>query len=145
MGTTATRERVRCDPVDEYAAAQRNKGDRLAGEKESAAREIRRIFGMITAGLWSKAVDMNGIRGASEGAPEWLATAHLDRYKPWADEMGRIGALSFVIEWLIDERPFAQIDRDHRQRHGRASEVVDGAFLRYAEMAGWVGRSSRAA
>jgi hypothetical protein len=143
-GTSATRKRLRGDPVDEYAAARRHIGDRLAGEKETAAREIRCIYGMITAGLWAKAVDMDGVRGRSEPAAEWLATAHRDRYKPWADEMGR-KRLPLVIDWLVEEKPMMSIDRERRQRNGTAAGIIDGALLRYAELWGSVGRVVRAA
>lgn len=143
-GTEATRKRLRGDPVDEYAAGRRQAGDRLAGEKESAAREIRDVYSMITAGLWSKAVDMNGVRGRSEPAAEWLASAHRDRYKPWADEMGR-ERLPLVIDWLIEEKPMLAIDRDRRQRNGTAAGIVDAALHRYAELSGRIGRVVRAA
>lgn len=143
-GTSATRRRLRGDPVDEYAEARRRAGDRLAGEKESAAREIRRVYGMVTAGLWARAVDMHGVRGRSEPAAEWLASIHRDRYKPWADEMGR-ERLPVVVDWLVEEKPMASIDRERRQRNGTAAAVIDDALLRYAEISGTVGRVVRAA
>lgn len=143
-GTSATRKRLRGDPVDEYAEGRRMAGDRLAGEKETAAREIRRIYSMITVGLWAKAVDMDGVRGRSEPAAEWLATAHRDRYKPWADEMGR-ERLPLVIDWLVEEKPMMAIDRERRQRNGTAAGIIDGALHRYAELCGSIGRVVRAA
>lgn len=143
-GTSATRKRLRGDPVDEYAAGRRRAGDRLAGEKESAAREIRDVYTMITAGLWARAVDMHGVRGRSEPAAEWLASAHRDRYKPWADEMGR-ERLPVVIDWLIEEKPMLAIDRERRQRSGTTAGVIDAALLRYAEISGRVGKVVRAA
>ncbi len=145
-GTKATQAYLRRDPVDDYAAGLRKRGDRLVGEKESAAREIRRVYMMVTGKLWARAVDvMRGDRGSAEPAAEWLAIAHRDRYKPWADEMGRSGLLALVMDWLIDEHTMSQIDRDRRQRKGRAFDVIDSALLRYAENAGWAGRVARVA
>jgi len=141
-GTEQTRKRLRPDPVDEMAAVWRRQGRRDAGELEDAAREIRRIYTALVAGLMPRAVDMNGVRGAASPMPEWIAIATRDRYAPWRRQMGA-SRLSLVIDWLVDEVPLRQIDRDRRQRNGWAADVVLEALTRYAEIAGWLGRVVR--
>lgn len=139
MGTEQTRAKLRPDPVDELAAYWRRREYREAGELEDAAREIRRIYNMTVEGMMPRAVDMHAVRGAPKPMPEWLAQAKRDRYNPWAKEMGADGRLSLVVDWLIQEVPLAQIDKDRKQRNGRASEIVVQALTRYAEIAGWIG------
>lgn len=139
LGTEQTRQRLRRDPVSEMASKWRDREVREAGELESAAREIRRIYTATVAGLMPKAVDMNGVRSAGEPMPAWLAQAKRDRYDPWAKEMGDALILSLVFDWLIDEIPMIAIDAQRRQRKGSAAKAVRHALTRYAEIAGWIG------
>ena len=141
LGTEATRRRLRADPVDEMAAIWRRQGRRTAGEMEDSAREIRRIYTLLVSGLMCRAGDLTGVRGHGRPFPEWLAQARRDRYGPWAAEMK--DRLPVVIDWLVEEIPLRQIDRERRQRNGRAAEIVDQALTRYAEIAGWLGKVVR--
>lgn len=139
LGTEQTRQRLRRDPVSEMAARWRDREVREAGELESAAREIRRIYTATVAGLMPKAVDMNGVRSSGEPMPAWLAQAKRDRYDPWAKEMSVSHDLPLVMDWLIEEFPLTVIDANRRQRKGRAAETVTNALTRYAQIAGWLG------
>lgn len=139
LGTEQTRQRLRRDPVAEMAARWRDREVREAGEMETAAREIRRIYTATVAGLMPKAVDMNGVRGVGDPMPVWLAQAKRDRYDPWAKEMSAVQDLPLVMDWLIDEVPLTVIDASRRQRKGSASTTVTHALTRYAQIAGWIG------
>ncbi len=138
LGTEPTRARLRVDPVGEMASIWRRQGRRNAGELEDAAREIRRIYTLLVSGLMCRAGDLTGVRGHSQPFPAWLAQARHDRYAPWATEMK--DDLPVIVDWLVEEIPLRQIDRNRKQRNGRAAEVVDQALTRYAEIAGWLGR-----
>lgn len=141
-GTEQTRQRLRGDPVDEMAAVWRRTRHPAAQEMENAAREIRRVYQANTRAVMAKIGNLTGIRGSAANAqsPDRLAIAYSDRYKPWADEMGRIGVLAVVIDWLHEEKPFQDIDRERRQRKGTAAKTIERALWQYCLMAGWVGR-----
>jgi hypothetical protein len=123
------------------AAVWRRTRHPAAQEMENAAREIRRVYQDNTRAVMAKIGNLIGVRGSAANSlsPDRLAIAYRDRYKPWADEMGRIGVLPVVIDWLHEEKSFQDIDRERHQRHGTASKTIEHALWQYCLMAGWVG------
>lgn len=137
-GTEETRAKLRQDPVSEMAEIWRRRSFRDAAELEDAAREIRRIYNATVSGLMCRAVDWKGVRGAATPAPEWLVIAKRDRYDKVANEQGPTGNWAVLIDWLIDEIPLRQIDRERNRRNGWSSDVVVHCLTRYAQIAGWI-------
>lgn len=80
---------------------------RLHHEHTRAVGEIRAVFHAVTTNLFARAKDYR-LRGYSPPClPNDLAEAHRDRYKPWAQQMGR--RLPLLIDAIIDGR---RIDGD---------------------------------
>jgi hypothetical protein len=142
QGTKQTRERLRADPIDELAAAWKRSHEPGAAEMENAAREIRRCYQMVSRAVMARIGNLDGTPAGSSASPaaDRLVIAYNDRYKPWADAMGKIGILPIVIDWLHEEHTFEQIDRDRRTRNGTASTLIRQALWQYCIIAGWVGR-----
>jgi len=135
LGTVATRERLRQDPVKEMAAIWRKQNYREADALEASAQEIRRIYKYIVSPVSVTAQDYSAIKVPSTyDLAEWLTARKRDCYNPWAKECGV--DFSTVIAWLIDEQPLASIDRFKRQRKGKASEVIVKCLIKYAEYSG---------
>lgn len=139
QGTLETRSKLKPCHIDTLAKRLRTAGHPFAAEIEAAAREIEAVYHARTAGLFVRAVDMNGTRGRSNGdGPKWLVHAYAERYKPWADEMSPTGALKIVIDWVWERKTMPEIDAARRQRNGTAATVVEHALTRYATIAGWI-------
>lgn len=110
-----------------------------------AAMEIRECWRAVTGSLWARAQNFDGTRTGRTSAdwPRGLATAYLERYKPWADAMGakrcRGGStfLSVAFDAVVDERTLGEIDADHGWQHGTASDYVREALETYVRMARW--------
>jgi len=136
LGTAETRARVRPDPVQELYNIWLRKGYRDASALQESAIEIRQIFMIVSGGLFARATDWSGsIRGSGSPLPEWLLIKRRDVYLPWTRDIND-RSMSVLMAWLIDERPLNQIDRDLRQKNGKASTQVVTALTRYAAMSG---------
>ena len=142
-------KRLSVDPVQRLIdGATRSASEHsLTLGEEQAAREIPRVYSLVIAGIFTKAQNLEGGSGGAGGAgmdrmDKWHpadVAAYLERYKPWANDLTNWDrdALSVVVDFLVDERPLAQIDRDHRWRNGTARRLIRESLRRYATAAGW--------
>jgi hypothetical protein len=85
-----------------------------------AASEIRTVFFAVVAGLFARAHTYDP-KGGRNQIPDWIATAHKERYKPFAQDMGR--SMSAIIDCLIDGKTIpagflASALQDYAQRMG---------------------------
>lgn len=135
LGTPQTRAKLRPDPVQELYNIWLKKGYRDASALQESAIEIRQIFMLVSGGLFARATDWSGVRTGGAPLPEWLAAKRREVYLPWTREMDD-RMISVLMAWLIDEKPLGQIDRDLKQKNGRASTQVVTALTRYAFMSG---------
>lgn len=120
-------------------------------EEIRAADEIARCWFGICGGLFSKAQNVETIRGSGRGMPAGVAEAYTERYKPWADWAGhpsRRHMLAVVVDVVVDGWTVSEIDADRAWRNGSAATYLRDGLERYAQMAGWrrdVGRRLDAA
>lgn len=110
-------------------------------EEIRAAEEIERCWYGLCGGLFSKAQQLDPMRGSGRGMPAAIAEVYTEHYKPWADWAGepeRRPMLDVVISVVIDGQTVGDIDADRRWREGRAAGMLREGLARYARMAGWL-------
>jgi hypothetical protein len=122
QGTKQTRERLRPDPINELAAAWKRSHEPGAAEMESAAREIRRCYQMVSRAVMARIGNLDGTPAGSSASPaaDRLVIAYNDRYKPWADAMGKSGVLP-IVNRLAARGAHARTDRPRPQNTQRHS------------------------
>lgn len=139
--TDATRKRLAPDTIATMVANKQ-----LTGEQRAAAEDIRFAFNAVTAGLWSKACDMNAVaRGSRGDMHSSAAYAWTHRYKPWADCLSGIryqaptlDELRAVFRTMSEDDLLWLLSRVSESQHGEANQdalmvtiavVIDGCSL----------------
>jgi hypothetical protein len=131
--TKETAAKLRPDPIERM----HDRGT-ISDDQRDAAIEIRRIFEAVCGSLISRSrwPDGMGVKGNWRrdlvGVSDRVAILHSDRYKPWANELGRHApALEVTISVVVDGRSLKELDRDYRRRDGWAASIVQDALGRY--------------
>ena len=114
-----------------------------------ASIEIRDVYEGLCCSLFSRGINFDPKTGHTrrkfrhpvETMPKHLAALYDARYKPWANEMSRIGKygatpLSVVVDILIDGVTLTEVDRRLRIRSGEAKKILCLSLRQYCEMAG---------
>jgi hypothetical protein len=97
-------------------------------EQYKAAQEIERVFHWVTAGLRTRTIDLDHVRGTASTGADPLQAAYSARYRPWADWLnGRAVAQPDVNQMArvlrsVDEEGLLRLaagaaDRRAPQRH----------------------------
>lgn len=126
---------------------------RLTPEECEAALEIRRIWEVLGRALFPSSGGLDRMRQPQQATtfdPILRMTAEEERawrlrYRPWASEMSveivagmiRVSRLQLVLDVVIDNYGFRQVEGWYRLRHGHALVHVRAALKRYCEIAGW--------
>tara|TARA_R110000868_G_scaffold4155_26_gene25496 strand:- start:1027 stop:1557 length:531 start_codon:yes stop_codon:yes gene_type:complete len=132
---------------------------RLRREHLEAAEEIRRIWQAFSRSLGATATNPDTLATGRQGARARQPIEGLtggeeaiwrNRYRPWAREMAsivcggtvRVTGLQLVLDIVVDNRSFRQVEGCYRMRHGAAAAHLQTALHLYARIAGWVGDDS---
>jgi hypothetical protein len=126
---------------------------RLTPEEFEAALEIRRIWEALGRSLFPSTGGLDRLRQPQQATsfdPILRMTAGEERiwrlrYRPWASEMSveivagmvRVSRLQIVLDLVIDNYGFRQVEGWYRLRHGHALGHMRAALHRYCEIAGW--------
>ncbi len=148
--TAETVARLRRDVIDRLYA-----DGRLRPEQADAAFEVRRVWeafgrGLFPASRMEERIEQPQKQPMFVDPIERLTPAEeiawRTRYRPWAREMAlllaagtvRVSRLQLVLDVVVDNHGFRQVEGWYRMRHGMAFDHIDAALYRYARIAGWI-------
>jgi hypothetical protein len=137
-GTGQTVIRLSASPVQRLIESKA-----IGGEEVQAADEIVRVFMAISGALFPRSASLVRFdRGMAPPDPPGMIDAQA-RYRAFAahwSDMAKHGhpLLAILIDALVDERGFRDIEAEHRMRNGKARKVVIAGLRDYAARAGWV-------
>lgn len=116
----------------------------ITGEMMQAAQEIDLVYMAISGALFGKSMPIEPRSPGNRGTmSDKVADAHINRFKPWADELSRRKkhggppCLEIVIDVVVDSRSLSDIDAERGWRNGFANYIVRRSLLEYAVKAKW--------
>jgi hypothetical protein len=123
---------------------------RIGAEELRAAAEIAVAFYTITGALQIKPINLDRVDCGSsaqlgmESAAVAAAQRRFRQFSNFWSQRAKRGdpTLHVVIGAVVDERPFAAIERDVGIRHGTAAAAAVRALRHYAVLARWVDAST---
>ena len=111
---------------------------RLRREHLEAAEEIRRIWQAFSRSLGATATNPDTLATGRQGA---RARQPIEGLTGGEEAIWR-NRLQLVLDIVVDNRSFRQVEGCYRMRHGAAAAHLQTALHLYARIAGWVGDDS---
>lgn len=146
---TATKETIRKLRTDVIGKLY-NAGS-LKAEQVDAAEEVAQVYEAWGKCFFPRAKGLDGDSHVGtfldpvQRLKPFELNAWRDRYKPWADEMGKrcLGRsrntyLQLVLDVAVDNHGPRQLDEVYSVKNGSCLEALQIALHRYCEIAGWV-------